>query len=199
MELDNASRQGVNTPVQRDYRLKGRLRTAAIRAFRIEPRAKLALMAADPRLQRTLTLEEGLDGRDPGAVLDARMKQGALVDADRKSFGPAGIGMPDSRPRGKIGSLHGLRDAVALRQFATQPQQHQALFGGLDTFGHGLTVKGPGQSNNAFEDGQVIGVFQNIAYKAGIDFKVMRWQLLQFEEREMAGAKVLERGGDAHL
>ena len=49
VELDNACRQSVNPPMQGDDRLKSRLRTAPIRAFGIEPCAKLALVAAQAR------------------------------------------------------------------------------------------------------------------------------------------------------
>ena len=53
---------------------------------------------------------------------------------------------------------HWPRDAVALGDIAAELEQDQTVFRCFDTFGDDVALEGTGQSDHAFDDGEVIRV-----------------------------------------
>ncbi len=70
---------------------------------------------------------------------------------------------------------------------------------GFYAFGNDLAVKGLCQPNHAFQNSQVVRVFQHVAHKALVNFELRHRQPLEVSERRVAGAKVVQRKAQAQL
>ena len=64
---------------------------------------------------------------------------------------------------------------------------------GLYAFGDHLALEGSSQSDNALQNGQVIGVVEHVAHKALVDLEQRHAQALEVGQRRVAGAKVVQR------
>jgi len=64
---------------------------------------------------------------------------------------------------------HGPGNAVALRQFAVELQQHFAVCQGFHTFGNNLVMECGGQSQYALQNGQIIRAIEHTSHKSLVD------------------------------
>ena len=84
---------------------------------------------------------------------------------------PGRIRLPLRRPLVHLRGWHRPSDTVALRQLTTQLQQQSAVFTGLHPFGNDTTPEDGGQSDDALQNGHIIGVIKHVSHKALIDLE----------------------------
>ena len=88
-------------------------------------------------------------------------------------------------------------DAVALRQFAAELQEHRPVLDGGDAFGDDLPVQRRGQAEHAAENGQVVGIVEHVAHEALVDLELCNREAFEVGQRRVAGAEIIEGKSDA--
>ena len=70
---------------------------------------------------------------------------------------------------------------------------------GFHSFSDGQAIESGGQSQDAFQNAEVLGIVEHIAHKATVDFQGVDGEALEVSERRVTGAEIVERDGDADL
>ena len=115
-------------------------------------------------------------------MFDAGKEQREVGMIDRSQVAPRRFRTPCSAPGGEFVGRHWAGDAVALREFAAELQQHGPVFDGLDAFGNHLAAEGVGEAQHAAEDGKVVRVVEHVADEALVDLELCRRQTLEVGE-----------------